>query len=87
MSGNKTLYTTVKCRSMTTKEEFVEMWDKSKKEYRTVVLKNKIGWVESNHYVFNDLEDGRIFVELYRIGVSVGILLSMIDIDKIEDVH
>ena len=27
MFGNKTLYTTVKCRSMTTKEEFVEMWD------------------------------------------------------------
>ena len=28
MSGNKTLYTTVKCRSMTTKSEFVEMGER-----------------------------------------------------------
>ena len=27
MFGNETLYTTMKCRSMTTKNEFVEMWN------------------------------------------------------------
>ena len=36
MSGNKTLYTTVKCRSMTTKEEFVEKWRNSNWRVRRV---------------------------------------------------
>ena len=36
MFGNKTLYTTVKCRSMTTKEEFVEKWRNSNWRVRRV---------------------------------------------------
>ena len=86
MSGNKTLYTTAKCRSMTTKSEFVDMWDNSKKEYKTVMLKNRTGWVESNHYIFFSSEDGQIFIELLIGGINCRGSSSMINIDMIEEV-
>ena len=71
---------------MTTKKEFVEMWDKCKKEYKTVVLKDAYGSVESDFSVFQNLEDGRTFVELYISNEDSEQLISMIDIDKIERV-
>ena len=71
---------------MTTKKEFVEMWDNGIKEYKTVVLKNNTGWIESNFSVFENLEDGRVFVELYIVGIDSKRLISMIDIEMIEEV-
>ena len=38
MSGNKTLYTTVKCRSMTTKSEFEQQWNDSKEDVKKIRL-------------------------------------------------
>ena len=71
---------------MTTKSEFVEMWDNGRKEYKTIVLKNKTGWIESNFSVFANLGDGRVFVELYIVGIDSTQLISMIDIEMIEEV-
>ena len=85
MSGNKTLYTTTKCRSMTTKTEFVEMWDKSKNKFRFVVLKNRKGWIKVNEYDFESL--GKIIsVELYIVDTKSDRLVSMIDINEIDKV-
>ena len=52
MSGNKTLYTTVKCRSMTTKEEFVEMWDKRSPRGIKYIIFDK-GWIVATDYRIN----------------------------------
>ena len=86
MFGNKTLYTTVKCRSMTTQHEFIDQWNRSHNEYRLVILQNRMGWIESNRFMFYRSEDNRVFVELYRDHVDSGELVSMINIEMIEEV-
>ena len=40
MFGNKTLYTTTKCSIMTTKNDFVEMWDNCKEDVKKIRLTN-----------------------------------------------
>ena len=70
---------------MTTKREFIEMWDKSKNKFRFVVLKNRKGWIKVNEYDFESL--GKIIsVELYIVDTKSDRLVSMIDINEIDKV-
>ena len=52
MSGNKTLYTTAKCSIMTTKSEFVEMWNKSSPRGILYIVFDK-GWIVATDYRIN----------------------------------
>ena len=54
MSGNKRLYTTVKCRSMTTKEEFVEMWNKTELKIKEVMIGNDSGILATSYEFMTD---------------------------------
>ena len=42
----------MKCRSMTTKEEFVEMWNKEEKKYESEGLLEDLGIVNKKYYVY-----------------------------------
>ena len=71
---------------MITQHEFIDQWNRSHNEYRQVILQNRMGWIESNRFVFYTSEDDRVFVELYRDHVDSGELVSMINIEMIEEV-
>ena len=56
MSGNKTLYTTAKCRSMTTKTEFVDMWNDPsfERSWRIISLFNDDVIYANDFILFDD---------------------------------
>ena len=68
---------------MTTRNEFVEMWNKTANKLKTVVLKNKKGWIRANKYDFESFDDQNITVELYS---NTNRIISMIDIKEIYKV-
>ena len=82
MSGNKTLYTTVKCRSMTTKEEFVEMWNKTEQKIKEVMIGNDSG-ILATSYEFMLNSPNESFIKILLDNHFVGIVY-LGDVVKVE---
>ena len=74
--GKVCLYTTAKCRSMTTKSEFVEMWNNVEDNVKYVSF--DFGWIKATNY---RIISG--FVELEEGGIEVG----YIDLEEILEVN
>ena len=85
MFGNKTLYTTVKCRSMTTKEEFVEMWNNNNKEVKEIYFSTKsniASGIIATSYEFKELGDNiYVKLELFQYQVALIYLGDIIGIE------
>ena len=91
MFGNKTLYTTTKCRSMTTKSEFVEMWNKEEKKYESEGLLEDLGIVNKKYFVYFGYNAIKCTSYLFSpFGEYVGLLygderIALIEIDIITN--
>ena len=73
MSGNKRLYTTVKCSIMTTKNEFVEMWDKTEQKIKEVIIGNDSG-ILATSYEFMLNSPNESFIKILLDNHFVGIV-------------
>ncbi len=65
--GKVCLYTTAKCRSMTTKSEFVEMWNNCKQSIKTIRLMN------GDSVFATDYNTILFFVDLMGINWHIGV--------------